>query len=50
MHYDKFIEAGENISIAGSVLKWYRMAKQDEPVPDAVEALALRFLESDCSM
>ena len=47
MHYDKFVEAGKNISIAGSVLKWYRLAKQDEPVPAAVEALALRFLNSE---
>lgn len=49
MHYDKFVEAGENISIADSVLKWYRLAKPDEPVPDAVDALALRFLKAEAA-
>ena len=47
MHYDKWAEPRENITLRGSAIKWYNLAKKDEPVPDVVDALALRFLKAE---
>ena len=46
-HYDKFVEPDKNIEIAGSTLKWYNLAKTDEPVPDEIRDLARSFLENE---
>jgi hypothetical protein len=47
MHYDKFTEPAEKITIAGSTLKWYNLAKEDEPVPDEINHLARTFLNNE---
>lgn len=47
MHYDKHAEPAENFEIDGRVLKWYKLAKASEPVPDHVYDLARNFLVSE---
>ena len=46
-HYDKFIEPDEDILFENTTLKWYNLAKRDEPVPDEIRALARDFLERE---
>lgn len=46
-HYDKFVEPDENIVLQSSVLKWYNIAKKDEPVPPEIDDLAHNFLERE---
>lgn len=46
-HYDKFIEPDENIEIKNSTLKWYNLAKADEPVSPEIRDLARAFLERE---
>ena len=47
MHYDKYSEPGDALSISGSTLKWYDLAKPDEPVPSAIFKLAISFLRRE---
>lgn len=47
MHYDKFIEPTANIEITNSILKWYNLAKKDEPVPVEIDDLARGFLKNE---
>lgn len=48
-HYDKFVEPDKNIEIAGSTLKWYNLAKTDEPVSAEIHDLARSFLENEAN-
>lgn len=43
-HLPKWITPGEPIETKGAVLKWYRLAPQDDPVPDEIERLARAYL------
>lgn len=47
MHYDKNSEPDHGLSIAGSTLKWYNLAKLNEPVPPTVQDLAVSFLRRE---
>ena len=46
-HYDKFVEPAENIRLKNSTLKWYNLAKPDEPVLPEPRDLARTFLERE---
>lgn len=46
-HYDKFAEPDEMFGLKNSTLKWYNLAKQNEPVPDEVNKLARTFLTKE---
>lgn len=46
-HYDKFVEPDENISFENATLKWYNLAKADEPVSGKIRDLARDFLEKE---
>lgn len=48
-HYDKFVEPDNQIVLQNSVLKWYNIAKKDEPVPAEINDLARNFLEKESS-
>lgn len=48
-HYDKFVEPNERIILPNSVLKWYNIAKKEEPVPPEINDLARKFLEKESS-
>ncbi len=43
-HIRKWVTPGEAIESDGAVLKWYRLAPQDDPVPDEIERLARAYL------
>src|SRR5688572_1275073 len=47
VHYDKFVEPDKNIELLNSTLKWYDIAKPDEPVLPEIKDLARRFLEKE---
>lgn len=49
MHYDKHAEPSANLDIGGSSLKWYNLAKPDEPVPSDIYDLARIFLRRENS-
>lgn len=46
-HYDKFVEPDEQIELQNSRLKWYNIAKADEPVLPEIRDLARFFLETE---
>ncbi|MGB2914179.1 MAG: hypothetical protein WBB81_11550, partial [Pyrinomonadaceae bacterium] len=47
MHYDKFIDSEDNLELVGSGLKWYNLAKKDEPVPREIVRLAKSYLQTE---
>lgn len=47
VHYDKFIEPDDNIELKGTTLKWYNLARADDPVPNEINVLACAFLERE---
>lgn len=46
-HYDKFSLPSQNIVIGNSTLKWFNLAKEDEPVPVEIQTLARNFLHNE---
>lgn len=46
-HYDKFTIPYQNIVIGNSMLKWFDLAKSDEPVPGEIQILARNFLKDE---
>ena len=46
-HYDKFIEPDDIFKLQNSKLKWYNIAKTDEPIPRKIYDLARAFLEKE---
>ena len=46
VHYDKVIDPGMPITVGGSMLKWYNIAREGEPVPVEIETLARSFIEN----
>jgi hypothetical protein len=46
-HYDKFVEPDEHIKLGDTTLKWYNLAKADEPVPNDMCDLAHDFLKKE---
>lgn len=46
-HYDKFIEPDDTVKLENSMLKWYNLAKPDEPVSREISGLARAFLEKE---
>lgn len=47
MHYDKISEPSGNFALNGTTLKWYNLAKADEPVPEGIADLATSFLKRE---
>ena len=45
VHYDKFIEPGEDLELSNATLKWHNLAPKDEPVPVEIYDLARAFLK-----
>ncbi|PYJ10892.1 MAG: hypothetical protein DMF06_04900 [Verrucomicrobia bacterium] len=43
-HGPKRVTFGEILETSGSVLKWYAVYREDQPVPDAISALARAYL------
>lgn len=48
-HYDKLVEPDEIIKLQSSRLKWYNLAKADEPVLPEIRDLARSFLEKEAA-
>ncbi len=48
-HYDKLVEPDEIIKLQSSRLKWYNLAKADEPVLPEMRDLARSFLEKEAA-
>lgn len=46
-HYDKLSIPYQNIVIGNSMLKWFDLAKPDEPVPGEIQMLARNFLKDE---
>lgn len=45
-HIAKRATSGEALALSNSLLKWYDVAPEDRPVPDAIRRLACQHLES----
>ncbi len=43
-HFPKRVTPGESIETNGAVLKWYRLAPQDQSVPEEIDRLARSYL------
>ncbi len=43
-HVPKWVTPGEPVEIKDAILKWYRLAPQNDPVPDDIERLARAYL------
>jgi hypothetical protein len=43
-HTAKWASPGASMQTSGAFLKWYRLAPQDEPVPEAIDRLARNYL------
>lgn len=47
VHYDKFVEPGDSVTLASSTLKWYDIAVKDAPVPIEIRDTAVNFLMAE---
>lgn len=46
-HFDKYLSAGEMLTLPRTTLKWYSLAPEGEPVPAEIKAAARKRLQSD---
>ncbi len=50
VHYDKWIEPDGTIELKNATLKWYNLARQDEPISAEIRDLARAFLERESAI
>lgn len=50
VHLDKLVDPGENIKLGSTELKWYDLAPENAPVPDAIRSLARAYIADEYAL